>query len=221
MLQKNQNAVFVIDSEPIAIEGMRALLGNTASLRFAGALTTLAAGIELVRSLRPAVVVIDKSFGVQAIVDWLTTAGNLFTAPIVWGSHVSNAEALRLMQAGVRAVVQKSSDTTTLLSCLRTVAEGETWLSDVVMQGSPEHRDNLTLRENEVVKLVEKGMRNKEIASVLGIQPGTVKIHLRHIFEKTGCRGRYSLALSGLQGRKVSHNHRNDFPRRPYSANLQ
>jgi DNA-binding CsgD family transcriptional regulator len=35
----------------------------------------------------------------------------------------------------------------------------------------------------------------------LGIRPGTVKIHLKHIFEKTGVRGRYGLAISGLKER--------------------
>ena len=38
-----------------------------------------------------------------------------------------------------------------------------------------------------------------DIASTLGIQTGTVKIHLKHIFEKTGIRGRYGLALTGLR----------------------
>jgi DNA-binding CsgD family transcriptional regulator len=42
-------------------------------------------------------------------------------------------------------------------------------------------------------------MRNREIASTLGIGTGTVKIHLKHIFAKTGIRGRYGLALAALK----------------------
>ena len=51
----------------------------------------------------------------------------------------------------------------------------------------------------KVLELVEQGMKNKEIARELGIRPGTVKIHLKHIFEKTGVRGRYGLALSVMR----------------------
>ena len=41
---------------------------------------------------------------------------------------------------------------------------------------------------------VERGLRNRDIGAELGICTGTVKIHLKHIFEKTGIRGRYGLA---------------------------
>ena len=57
----------------------------------------------------------------------------------------------------------------------------------------------LTSRELQVMELVERGMKNKDIGFALGIRTGTVKIHLKHIFEKTGIRGRYGLALSGLK----------------------
>jgi DNA-binding NarL/FixJ family response regulator len=50
---------------------------------------------------------------------------------------------------------------------------------------------------------VEQGSKNKEIALELGIRPGTVKIHLKHIFEKTGVRGRYGLAINGLKEKGV------------------
>ena len=53
----------------------------------------------------------------------------------------------------------------------------------------------------QVRELVERGLKNKDIALDLGIRTGTVKIHLKHIFEKTGVRGRYGLALSGLKDR--------------------
>jgi len=62
-------------------------------------------------------------------------------------------------------------------------------------------RSELTTREQQVLELVEQGFKNKEIANEPGIRPGTVKIHLKHIFEKTGLRGQYGLALSGLRGR--------------------
>ena len=64
-------------------------------------------------------------------------------------------------------------------------------------------RSELTPREQQVLELVEQGFKNKDIATELGIRPGTVKIHLKHIFEKTGVRGRYGLALNGLKDRGV------------------
>ena len=78
----------------------------------------------------------------------------------------------------------------------------------MLAEGVPQREDSslrnlLTAREQQVLQLVEQGFKNKEIAVELGIRPGTVKIHLKHIFEKTGVRGRYGLALSGLKERGV------------------
>jgi two-component system nitrate/nitrite response regulator NarL len=64
-------------------------------------------------------------------------------------------------------------------------------------------RSDLTAREVQVLELVEQGFKNKEIAVELGIRPGTVKIHLKHIFEKTGVKGRYGLAITGLREKGV------------------
>ena len=56
--------------------------------------------------------------------------------------------------------------------------------------------------KREAVAMLESpGVTVNQIATELGIRPGTVKIHLKHIFEKTGVRGRYGLALSGLKDR--------------------
>lgn len=197
-----RKSVVIVDTQPVTIEGLRALLERCLDLKYGGAVTTLPAGIELVRSIRPALVVIDRAFGLQPLVDWLPSlrAGN--NASVIWGSGIGNGEALRLVQAGARGVVQKTADLEDLLACIRTVAEGRTWMADTILQAperEPRSRSHLTTREQQVVELVERGLRNKEIAHSLGIRTGTVKIHLKHIFEKTGCRGRYGLALSGLR----------------------
>ena len=55
----------------------------------------------------------------------------------------------------------------------------------------------LTPREKDIVHHVCGGLKNKEIAEALAITPGTVKVHLMHIFEKTGVKDRFELAVQG------------------------
>jgi DNA-binding NarL/FixJ family response regulator len=194
--------VVACESQPLMLEGLRTLLRDCADLKFAGGASSIAAGIEIVRAIRPAVVIIDKALGFQAIADWIAALKGSGTSAVVWGSGIGNAEALRFVQTGVRGVVQKNADLEAILTCLRTVSQGGNRMADTILQSHPRparSRSNLTPREAQIVELVEKGLRNKEIATRLGIQTGTVKIHLKHIFEKTGCRGRYGLALSGLR----------------------
>ena len=66
-----------------------------------------------------------------------------------------------------------------------------------------EHTFPVLAKPFRVMELVEQGFKNREIAQELGIRPGTVKIHLKHIFEKTGVRGRHGLALNGLRQKGV------------------
>jgi two-component system nitrate/nitrite response regulator NarL len=116
---------------------------------------------------------------------------------------ISESEALRFLQAGARGVLRRTSEPETLVICLRSVTSGNTWLEDGIFGDSDRvpypRRSQLTPREVEIADLVEKGLRNRDIANNLGIRTGTVKIHLKHIFEKTGVRGRYGLALNGLR----------------------
>jgi DNA-binding NarL/FixJ family response regulator len=201
----NVKSVAICDTEPIAIEGMRALLKATEDLQLAAAETSLLGGMEMVRQHAPAVIILDKTFGIHAIMDCLKRlrASGFTIAPIVWGLNMSEAEALRMLQAGALGVVRKTATTEALLECIRAAASGNTWMEAGVLQ-EPERsvrgaRSNLTARELQVVELVEQGLKNRDIGQSLGIRPGTVKIHLKHIFEKTGIRGRYGLALSGLK----------------------
>ena len=204
-----KKTIAVCDTQPITAQGLRNLLSSTEDLELIEAVNSLDAAAAFVRLKNPDIVVVDKGFGMRAVLDWIHDLKLSDTTPAVtvWGVSMTEAEALRLLQAGARGIVRKTTDLESLMTCLRTVASGRTWMEDCVFRdaarpaGYP--RSELTAREHQVLELVEQGFKNKEIALELGIRPGTVKIHLKHIFEKTGVRGRYGLAISGLKDKGI------------------
>jgi DNA-binding NarL/FixJ family response regulator len=202
--------VVICDTQPVTAEGIRNLLAGSGDLHFSLAAASLSQAREFARLQNPDVLVIDKAFGIQAILEFLAETahagnGRAKTSVVIWGVSVTEAEALRFLQAGARGILRKTAAVPAVLSCLRTVSDGRTWMEDAVfrdgLRSDRYPRSELTTREQQVLELVEQGFKNKEIANELGIRPGTVKIHLKHIFEKTGIRGRYGLALSGLKER--------------------
>lgn len=209
--------ISICDTQPVTAEGIRTLLSGSPDMRFAEVADSLPHALELVRRTSPDILMLDKAFGMQAILDWLSDLKDADlrsnadeneshqTAIVIWGVSVSEAEALRFLRAGARGILRKTAGIQVILACLRTVSLGRSWMEDCVFRDSSRSdrypRSELTSREQQVLELVEQGMKNKEIAHDLGIRPGTVKIHLKHIFEKTGVRGRYGLALSGLKDR--------------------
>jgi len=195
------------ETQPAAAEGIRTMLAGTKDLECAWVVPAPLVAVQLARQQRLSALLIDKGLGQQVVLNLLCDLKltSPSTAGVVWGTSMNEAEALRLLQAGARGLLRKSSDLSTVESCLRAVAGGTTWLEDCVFREGmrPERtgRSELTAREIQVLQLVEEGKRNKEIAESLGIRPGTVKIHLKHIFEKTGVHGRYGLALNGMRQR--------------------
>jgi two-component system nitrate/nitrite response regulator NarL len=205
MIGEHMKRIVVCDTQPIVAEGLRNLLGSEYGLEFTGFVDSLDAASQLVRFRDVDLVLVDKGFGMQMVLDWLHELRLLerAPAPIVWGVSMTEAESVRLLQAGARGVLRKTAGLKIVASCLATVADGRCWMEDPGLRepsyGERTARTDLTAREHQVLELVEQGFKNKEIAVELGIRPGTVKIHLKHIFEKTGVRGRYGLALSGLK----------------------
>lgn len=226
--------VLLCESQPLTVEGVRAVLGSTSDLRVTGVCENLALCREIARRQRPDIVLVDKALGMQAVMDWiqdmklaeqdlvrLAESGLKFGEPVpgvasltrpmpktvVWGVSMTEAEALRFLQAGAKGILRKSTTPSNMLNCFRTVVQGRNWMEDAVFREQPREdrhpRSELTPREQQVMELVEHWLKNREIARELGIRPGTVKIHLKHIFEKTGVRGRYGLALTGLRQKGV------------------
>jgi DNA-binding NarL/FixJ family response regulator len=203
--------VGICETQPVTAEGLRAILSLERDLEFRFAASTWAEAASALRRQPPDILLLDKSFGAQAVQAWLEELRRmpLSCSVVVWGTTVSEAEALRLLQYGVKGIVRKTAPPEAVLACLRAVASGATWMEETLFR---EHagreryaRSELTAREQQVLELVEQGLKNREIARELGIRPGTVKIHLKHIFEKTGVRGRIGLAISGMREKGCLH----------------
>jgi DNA-binding NarL/FixJ family response regulator len=121
---------------------------------------------------------------------------------VLWTNELSDMDSFRALHMGARGVVTRMQTPEALLECLRTVGAGNVWLepSTRPMFGFSHRRSSglrITPREREIIDFVCRGMKNKEIAEALSITPGTVKVHLMHIFEKTGAKDRFQLALQG------------------------
>jgi len=210
-VQAEIKTVSVCDTQPVTAEGIRTLLNDMSGLKFDQGIDSLARAREILQDSAPSVLMLDKAFGIQIVLEWLASirSGTVDltanTAIVIWGASITEAEALRFLQAGARGILRKTAEISVILACLRTVASGRSWMEESVFgelgRGERYPRSELTAREQQVLELVEQGFKNKEIALDLGIRPGTVKIHLKHIFEKTGVRGRYGLALNGLKQR--------------------
>jgi two-component system, NarL family, nitrate/nitrite response regulator NarL len=123
---------------------------------------------------------------------------------VLWVGEMSEMDAFRALQMGARGVITRVQPISAFLECIRTVARGAVWIdgaSKTPMETTGRRASalRLTRREREIIEYICRGLKNREIAEALSITAGTVKVHLMHIFEKTGAKDRFQLALQGRQ----------------------
>ena len=197
-------SVFACESQPVTVEGLRKVLSECEDLEFAGSVSKVTEALEELGRVRPDIALIDLAGGFAPalrLVTGLRTATPQ-SLPVLWVVDLPEAEAFRALQMGVRGIVKKTLPAAKLVECLREVARGRVWMDEP--QPAAEFLRNreasrLTPREKQIVALICRGLRNKQIAENLHITPGTVKVHLMHIFEKTGLKDRLALAVRGRE----------------------
>jgi len=117
-----------------------------------------------------------------------------------------------IVTRGVKGVVLNNSSVDLLIKSIKVVAEGDVWFDKATVKNlltgmnsiKNEDKDLLTKREKEVVVLVGKGYKNKEIAKKLYISEPTVKTHLHRIFQKLDVRNRPQLITYALKNPEIS-----------------
>src|SRR5690242_20708826 len=105
-----KKTVAVCDTQPVSAEGLRNLIAGTPDLMFLEPLDSLSAATRFVHDKSPSMIVVDKAYGMRAVLDWIheIKLGGATTAVVIWGVSMTEAEALRLLQAGARGIVRKT-----------------------------------------------------------------------------------------------------------------
>lgn len=203
--------VFACESQPIVLEGLEKVLSRSEEFEYLGASSSLTEALGAVREMRPDIMLVDHTSGLKMVFQFISDVKSTWPKcqPVLWVNDLAEIDCFRALQIGARGVLKKTLPVVAVMDCLRAVGQGNIWIEGSVEQSLPgfERRaaPRLTPREREIVKQICVGMKNKEIAGTLSITAGTVKVHLMHIFEKTGVKDRFELAMHGRKLLGLEH----------------
>ena len=213
MAEPENITVVLADDHAVLRSGLRALLDAEPDIEVVGEAGDGDEAVELVRNLRPAVVVMDLSMpgkgGIAATRE--IVAGETETRVLVLTMHDDEQYLYHVLEAGGQGYVVKSSADTDLLSAIRTVAHGGLFVyapaaahilkGYVETSGMPEHvkKAGLTEREVEVLQLTAEGFTNQEIAEKLFLSRKTVDTYRSRIMDKLHLQHRSELVRFALR----------------------
>jgi DNA-binding NarL/FixJ family response regulator len=200
--------VVLADDHAVVRRGLAGLLESTDDIEVVGVAKDGQEAVDLVRTHRPDVAVMDLQMPVldgvaatRAIVE--SGAG---TEVLVLTSFSDHARIDAAVEAGAVGYLLKDAEPEVLLDGIRAVARGESpldpraarrLLSRASRAGEQPAPDGsgLSPREAQVLRLVVEGLLNKQIASRLGITERTVKAHLTSAYQRIGVADRTQAAL--------------------------
>ena len=208
--------VLIVDDHPVVREGLAAMLSTQRDFVVVGEAKDGAEAETKVDELSPDVVLMDLEMprvdGPEAI--RRIRARHPDARVLVLTAYDTDERILDAVQAGAQGYLLKGAPREELFRAIRVVNQGGSLLEPVVahkllgrMGQMLSHQDTpaeqLTERELDVLKLLVKGARNKEIAAQLYITERTVKFHTSVIFQKLGVTNRSEAISAALQRRLV------------------
>lgn len=186
--------IIIADDHPVVREGIEALIKTQKDMRV---VSEAANGLQAVQQFllhRPDVILLDLRMpemnGIEAMQVILKEVPD--ARIIVLSTYGGDEDIYRALHAGAKAYLLKDSPREQLIESVRTVSNGQMWISSAIGQKLANHMGTaeLTKRETDVIGLMVSGKSNKEIGDALGVSEGTVKVHVGHILKKLGVTGR-------------------------------
>ena len=198
--------ILVADDHPLFREGVVHSLASEADFSIVGEAASGEEALRLARDLLPDVLLLDIAMPGW---DGLLTAEKITTAcpatKIVMVTVFEDEDKLlAAFKAGARGYVLKGVSARELATVVRAAAHGEVYVAPSLAAGilvaltrgrSADPLQELTEREQEILKLVGKGMTNREIGERLHLSEKTIKHYITNILEKLQVRSRVEAAL--------------------------
>jgi DNA-binding NarL/FixJ family response regulator len=195
--------VLTVDDHIVVRAGIAAMIANEPDIVVVAEAGEGAEAVERYVAHRPDVTLMDlrmpKLDGVSAILAIRSVDPGARIVALT--TYDGDTDIHRALSAGACAYLVKDVLVDELVGAIRSVAAGKRVIPAAVASRLAEFtpRAELTAREVEVLRLVAKGLRNKEIARVIGRTTGTVKVHLKNILEKLGVTQRTEAVTLALQ----------------------
>ncbi|MGH9632694.1 MAG: response regulator [Bryobacteraceae bacterium] len=192
--------LLLVDDHKIMRDGIRAILKHSNEYQVIAEAESGTEAVRICKALSISLVIIDLNLpglsGVDAIVEILRHRPE--TKIIVLSMNDDEASVVNALRAGARGFVLKSGSDSDLLSALRAVASGGSYLSPKVSSQllrrvqrgkceestSPLHR--LNSRDVQILRLVAEGNTSKDIANLLNLQLTTVRSYRKSLMRKLG-----------------------------------
>lgn len=206
--------LLLADDHAVVRSGLRMLLDSQPDMEIVGEAATGREALELVRNLRPDVVLMDIQMpdlnGIESAESIRKTHPD--TAVLALTMHEDDQYFFEMLRVGASGYVPKRAAPDELLTAIRAVSEGGAYmypslamrlLQDYVQRvdagDEPLIHDDLTPREREVLVLIAEGMSNAEIAEQLVISVKTVDRHRENIMSKLNLHSRIDLVKYAIR----------------------
>ncbi len=184
--------VLLVDDHAMLREALKILLEKH-DLTVVGEAENGAQAVQMSRSCRPQVVVMDLSMPIMNGIDAAAEIRKDSSVPtILLTMHAEEQHVLRAFRAGIAGYVLKSKAASDLMQAIHEVMHGNVYLSpgisaavirEMQNKNAPQE-DPLTLRERQVLQLIAEGKTTKEVAALLGVSVRTGESHRARIMEK-------------------------------------
>ena len=158
--------------------------------------------VDAYRASRPDVVVLDLRMPKRNGLDTITVLRREFTDVriLIFSNYADGDEVFQAFKAGARGFVVKEMPLERLLEAIRVVYAGQQYVPpEISLRMSGRVLSELSPRELDVLRLVAKGLSNKEIASAIQIVEGTVKLHVKNILSKLEVSDRTQAIIAAVK----------------------